>query len=390
LVILPYRGETHSLTVWEAIDNYCLPLAFETGGVPEIIPQEFWPLCMTKPTPESLADKIIEQIQISATERAEKISSLRARCLTQQTGINQDLLKYFNQICEANTRPRDSSGQEVTVTVYITADSIPYFEETVLGLNHQSLAPREILFVFSGVDQEIIRGCQEQILSQLKCPYHCWVSESGLGWGGALKAGTVRATTSYIACMVPQQVLFPSALEICVHALEHHKQYAAVTGYTELLDQHKYSPALSEDPLPTIRRPRGGSPIIASQIDLECENSLVIFRKSDLEQIVAWEQESDMDTTTQSILIKMYFNQRRLMVIPQVISLYLRALEILNKKRLRTFQDQQVLAKSNLGLPRFEALQCGYMHVCRNTIKRSWTEIICGMSASGCWQKSQT
>ena len=58
LVVLPYRGDNHPLSFFEAVEADCQVLAYYAGGLPELVPTEVSEYALCNPDPNSLATGI--------------------------------------------------------------------------------------------------------------------------------------------------------------------------------------------------------------------------------------------------------------------------------------------------------------------------------------------
>lgn len=238
---LPYGADNHPVSVLEMIAYYCPFVAYSSGGIPELIPQEFHNNFLSFPDKIELVKKVSTMINTPVTERHKHTINLHTEATSEQKAINASIVDFYhsptfkNASNKANIPPSlNSLGDLVTVMVPTYNTDLNYIQELIHSLNRQSIKPKEVLFINDASPKENYRKELAALLKKLlNLDYRIIDHEVNLGLAGARNTGLAYCSTKYLANADSDDVLSNDFLYDYVTFLERNPNFAAISSALE-------------------------------------------------------------------------------------------------------------------------------------------------------------
>lgn len=231
IVCLPYGGDNHPVTVLEMVANRCRFVAYQSGGIPELIPQEFHTLFTCVADPIELAKSVNHLAGLSSKEVASIIDKLYSTVVKEQDDINNKIRESYERSVEPslptkNTANSYSSLATVLVPIYNT--DLRYVSTVIDCLNQQSLAPAEVLFIN---DCSPLPGYTKKLHALIKArvsvPYRIIDHDVNLGLAGARNTALAHCKTKYLINLDSDDVVSNNFVFDYVDFMESNPEYSA-------------------------------------------------------------------------------------------------------------------------------------------------------------------
>lgn len=231
VVCLPYGNDNHPVTVLEMIANRCRFVAYQTGGIPELIPKPYNNNFTCLADPIEMAKKVNELSSLSSSVTKKLISGLHSAALLEQDRINSDVRNsYLRKVAGLSMIPRKNYSQLATVLVPIYNTNLDYVATVIECLNRQLLPPKEVLFINDkSPSNEYVKSLHNLIKKQTKLPYRIIDHEINLGLAGARNTALAHCNTKYLINIDSDDVVSTSFVFDYVHFMENNPEYSACT-----------------------------------------------------------------------------------------------------------------------------------------------------------------
>jgi GT2 family glycosyltransferase/glycosyltransferase involved in cell wall biosynthesis len=354
LVVMPYLGDNHPYSVLEAIDLGISFLTYERGGIPSLIPEAFRENVLAQPTPAALAAQIRQMLAMGAADRQYLFRELRNACVDEQTQINDECLHtQFRH----NTDQRVLSAiaprsDQVTVVVAVYNTQLAYVRDLCHGLNAQTLAPKEIIFVNDGSRPGYAEDLKSLLEAELAVPWRL-ISQANRGLSGAFNSGLRACETDYMVGVDSDDVPTPDHVYDLVRRLVLDPGIWAAISYIKYFHEEQ-----SEDW--GIQRLDGGwyrpigETLIYGQIRNVLGSSCAAFHVQRLRSIGGWDESDKSKWVDWALYLKIVSNGGTLGYVPKLGMLY----RVHAQSMSRTYPEfpaTRRLARATTILPRWEA-----------------------------------
>ncbi len=384
IALIPYKADNSPCAVYDCIDTCCPFVAYEAGGIPEMIPEKFHKQILCKPNVRGLAKAIETLLDLDAQTRRDLVVELKSTTADKYKIINPELLHWFkHQIsppepAEAKTSLAEISSSKqildqlftsasgensmplidnrlpegiVTIAVSVFNTKMDYIVDLCRGINNQTLKPREVIFVDDGSEEGYVSELDSILESSLQLPYRV-ISEPHRGAPAVRNVGWRNATTKYVIFHDSDNIMKPDFTWLAVEYLEKHPDYAAVTCYMEQF--HDGEPYDIYNSMAYRYRPKFPSLIIGMHENV-FGDTLACCRKESLAVVGGWDDDYQSMWDDWALYMNLVSSGHKIGVINSFQFLY----RVRPDSMLRTFPQFQAefkLAKNFKGIPRFEAL----------------------------------
>lgn len=199
LMILPYLGDNHPVTVLEAIEGHIDFVAYERGGIPELIPSKVKDTFLCYADKNELAKRVMQKLKVSIPEREKQIKEIYQLAVREQEVINSEVTQTYLEGELSAVQYDAADGQDATVMVPVYGTKLEYVAEVIDCINQQSMLPREVLFVNDATPEEGY-GDKLQLLieEKLTVSYRIITHEKNLGLAAARNTALGQCKTKYL------------------------------------------------------------------------------------------------------------------------------------------------------------------------------------------------
>jgi GT2 family glycosyltransferase len=351
LVVLPYRGDNHPLSVFETIDVDCQLLAFAAGGVPELLPEELHDRLLCAPTATALAAAMASTLLMTHWDRCRLVESTRHLVRTAYLGHLESYKAMIRDLKAPARRERAAEPGAVTVIVPNLNGTRTLLADAALGLRNSFLRPAKVMLVDDGSTPESLKVLEAAAAEFGTLPVETIRNPVNLGLAGARNVGLARTETPYLCAHDNDNIVLNRYLQIACRILDANPEVAAVTTWSwHFEDGRAWQPANH-----TIGyRPLGADLGLALR-DNVLGDALAVYRVSALREIGGWNSASKAKWEDWELFLRLVASGRHVWVIPQEQMLY----RMRQGSMARTYADLPGwlrLATAFEGLPRNQAL----------------------------------
>ncbi|MBR0679958.1 glycosyltransferase [Roseomonas eburnea] len=352
LLVLPYRGDNHPLSIFEVIDADCQFIAFDIGGVPEHLPGELADMLLCAPDGTALAAAMARALSLSHWDRCRLVE--RTRALVREAYMQHT--EEYRAVTAALTQgpaPAASAPEPGAVTVVVPNlnGRREHLADAALGLRNSFQRPRKILLVDDGSTPENFAELQAAAARFGDIPTEIIRHERNLGLAAARNLGLARTETPYLCAHDNDNIVLNRFLQIACRILDENPEVAAVTCWLRHFDDGTEWQA---ETWGEAYRPTGadlGEALRRNTLG----DALAVYRVSALREIGGWNATSKAKWEDWECFLRLAGAGKDIWVIPQEVVLY----RIRQGSMLRAYPDFPGwlrLANALPGLPRAQSV----------------------------------
>lgn len=348
--VMPYLGDNHPYALLDVTFAGVLPLMLRAGGVAELFPAPFDRILLADPSEASLLAGMIALVNLSVEERhrlrVDFLNSMKAA----QTATNEATRVYAEAKTQAQpTRPFGKA----TVIVPVFNTDMQFIRDLVYGLNNQSMAPAEVVFVDDASRLGYADGIEELLRRELRLPYRVVRHATNKGLAGARNTGLAAASTDYVINVDSDDVPLNDFVRDIVCCLEAQPHYAAAVPYLKTFNEDAdfNLQVFGGD----VFRPLGDGVVVA-QLDNVLGHANSGYRVSVLRALGGWDETEKSMWEDWALFLKLTSSGHRIGVIPKIGCLY----RVRKNSMLRTYKvwpAMRRLARNMEALPRFDSFR---------------------------------
>ena len=319
LVVLPYRGDNHPLSIFEVIDFDCQLLAFDIGGVPELLPAVLHDKLLCPPNPASLSEAIARAVTQSHWDRCQLVE--QTRHLTREV-YQAHIATYKETIAELKRQTTIRKGGlepgAVTVVVPNLNGTRAHLNDVAIGLRNSFHRPAKVLLVDDGSTSEGIAILQEAEKNLSDISTKIILNPANLGLAGARNAGLAHVETPYICPHDNDNVILNRFLQIACRILDENPDVAAVTTWLHQFDDGERWEVETFGP---DYRPLGADLSYALRTNI-LGDALGVYRVTTLRELGGWNETSKAKWEDWELFLRLVAAGKNVWVIPQHEVLY--------------------------------------------------------------------
>jgi SAM-dependent methyltransferase len=353
LLVLPYRGDNHPLSVFEVVGHDCQLLAFDIGGVPELLPEELREQLLCAPDALSLAQGMARACRLTHWERCRLVEATRRRV----SGIYWDhAATYRATIAELKRgqppRPRAAEPGAVTVVVPNLNGTRELLEDAATGLRNSFHRPARVILADDGSTPEGLAVLEASVAAFGDIPTEVVRNPRNLGLAATRNVGLERAETPYLCPHDNDNILLNRFLQTACRILDDNPEVAAVTTWSWYFEDGK--PWQKAGAAGADYRPVGADLGLSLRVNA-FGDALGVYRVSDLRAVGGWGGESKAKWEDWQLFLRLLAAGKDVWVIPQPNLLY----RVRQGSMLRSYPDFPAwlrLADALPGIPREQAV----------------------------------
>ncbi len=199
LLCLPYQGDNHPVTVLESIECHIDFVAYDRGGIPELIPDRVKDDFLCYADKNELVKCVARKVKVSAGEREKRVREIYQLAVKDQKAINSEVKKLYLEGVPPESRYTPAKGEDVTVMVPCYATKLEYVEEVIKCINQQSMLPYEVIFVNDATPDGTYAGKLKALIDDtLSVPYRIITHEKNMGLAAARNTALGSCQTKYL------------------------------------------------------------------------------------------------------------------------------------------------------------------------------------------------
>ncbi|MFN8390760.1 MAG: hypothetical protein U0136_10755 [Bdellovibrionota bacterium] len=360
LWILPYRSRSHAYAILEMMLLRASFIAFDDGGIPELVPNDLREELLVLPEILNLATAIRSRVTESIEDREARIERAHASALEAQRAVNSDVKAWYAPATVSKSVQPKAAERHIkkrlslSVCVAVTEASAAEISELADSIQHQALQPDEILLFDTGNN-----GSRSDIFQKAFHDANLSIRVTPVAMpSGCLSIrnqALAEVEGDIVVFLEPRSMLLPRFLLDVHSCFARLSDAAAVTCYVQSLNQSAalLTPA-SQAP---VNRPIGHG--IALGHVKNCFGSInAAFRRSAARQVGGWDSTSDCGGEDWSFFLKLVTTGQRIAVIPDVRCLLRPGAQPIRDSAKRFSASRNVArALEGARLDRFEALR---------------------------------
>ena len=231
LAVLPYKADNHPLSVFEVVDAGCQILAFDVGGVPELLPSELSKHLLCAPDAKALAAGISKAVGLSFYDRTKLLDETWHRVNDRYTAISRDFRETFASLKQSLPRDRAERGAVSLIVPNLNGEH-RFFDDLAFGVRNSFLRPSKVFFVDDGSDAEgrdrLTRGMTK--LGDISHDLTCHPGNRGLA--AARNTGLAQVETPYVCAHDNDNILLNHYLSVACSILDDNPDVDAVTAWS--------------------------------------------------------------------------------------------------------------------------------------------------------------
>lgn len=352
LLVLPYRGDNHPLSVFEVVDLDCELLAFDVGGVPELLPPELHDMLLCAPNPRALAAAMARALDMTHWDRCRLVE--RTRNLIREN-YQRHIETYKTTIAQlkrgGGRRLRAPEPGAVTVVVPNLNGTEALLADAALGLRNSFHRPARVVLVDDGSTPEGLAVLHKSVAAFGDLNAEVLVHPANLGLAGARNSALALTETPYLCAHDNDNIVLNRFLQIACRVLDENPEVAAVTTWTRYFDDGKPWQA---ERWGGSYRPIGADLGIALRTN-SIGDALAVYRVSALKELGGWNASTKAKWEDWELFLRLIVAGKDVWVIPHEHVLY----RVRPDSMLRTYRDFPAwlrLANALPGLPRVHAV----------------------------------
>ncbi|WP_159680347.1 glycosyltransferase [Caballeronia cordobensis] len=321
LVVLPYKGDNHPLSIFEVVDTQCQLLAYKAGGIPEQIPAELHDLLLSEPNTEALAAAMDRCIALPFWERCDLIRRTKASIRWHYDNHGQSYSRLIESFKQYQPTPDVTGGGEVSLIVPNFNGTAALLDDAIVGIRNSFRKPRVAIFVDDASTEdnfallkkhgEHIEGIATEVIR----------NDKNLGLAGTRNVGLSRVTTPYVCAHDNDNILLNRFLDIATRVLDENPEVAAVTSWTVAFNDGDQWQAGSTTTLNYRYRPIGADVGLGLK-DNTFGDAMAVYRVDAVREIGGWDQTSKALWEDWQLFLKLATHGKQIWVIPKEMILY--------------------------------------------------------------------
>ena len=321
ILVLPYTGDNHPNVVLEAINTHIPFIAYQTGGIPELIPVAYHANLLSCPSVDELVCQIKRLAYLSPNNRRALFERCRNDVVGIQDTINRSIAdRYGNPISETGIKPITSVvSSDISIICCVFNTRLDYIRDLCRAINTQILAPHEVIFVNDGSDLPYTQGFNDTIAEELHRPYRILTHSENRGLAAARNTALTAVKTSYFVNIDSDDIPLPSFLFHIAQAFCEQPSVAAVVPYLEAFDDGTHWNSCDWDRY--VYRPLGAG-LITAQVHNTLGHANSGFNTEIVRALDGWDGRTKSMWEDWEIYLKILSRGHRIQVIPKVDMLY--------------------------------------------------------------------
>jgi GT2 family glycosyltransferase/glycosyltransferase involved in cell wall biosynthesis len=361
LCITPYLADNHPYTVLEVLNTGCPLLATASGGIPELIPEQFHSFLLCQPEPSELAECIHRTIAMPVERRGSLMQQVFAALTQEQSEINQQGCLAIEEITQEPMSESATPTSPLAATLIVPCDhsNFIYIKELLRALNQQVVKPSVVYFVNDGLGPEASEEVSSILAKHCQLPYKILRQVVRKGKAEAKNVALQQVQTPVIIVIEPYYLPRPHFVKWYLRYFERNPEAPLVTCYQ---DVHQGQPLndrrpQQQWPLETFR-PLGDASMLTGQLFNHFGHANSGYRTAFLKEVGGWDSHRTPFHDDWALFLKTRSLGKQIGVVPRSLLVgKAYATDQGTVSPATPYLTEQKLARNTLQLPRFDAFR---------------------------------
>ncbi|MBD2750014.1 glycosyltransferase [Microvirga sp. BT688] len=351
IFVLPYMADNQPLTILDIVSIGGLPVMLRAGGVPEMLPDSCAPYLLAEPNASALRERILDLIMASPTTRTDYARRLRKGTVAMQQQIRQGILEL--ETGESSAAFLDPHSITATVVIPFFNTDLKYIRDLVWALNHQTIPPKEVLFVDDASETSAVDALEELVSRELKLPWRLIKHSINKGLAGARNTALFSSESELLLNIDSDDIPHNNFVRDIVYCFSRDPETVVAVPYLEAFDDdtnYNFYPHVGY-----VYRPIGTG-LIAGLTDNHFGHANSGFKIDTLRNIGGWDESDKTKYEDWALYLRLAARGCRISIIPQAGCLY----RVRSSSMVRTYNTWPAwkrLARSIDVLPRYESFR---------------------------------
>lgn len=360
LCLLPYKSDNHPYSLLEIIQTGCSFVVSNTGGILEMIPENYWFEVSCTLESKKFANHVKQLLAKSQSDRYELFLSLYTRMKSLQEYYNNQFVQNNNY----NKAAAFGESAQLTSTVIAALSDTDYNYNVKLisALENQSVCPNKVFFLYKddGAVQNIWAGFESTSLTYEAIKY--------INYSEIRNDLLKNINTDTVLLIKENDLPLNEFVEASLVYLSTNKDYSCVSSY--LSEFAKDSDINDHSNKEKEKKPFGEWGLLNINGKNYYGTGSTCYRAAFLKSINGWAEESDVDDLNN--YYKIISNSGKVGVICQPLVL---RIKIKTSPVSKRYFDKEIKTASNYyHLDKFDSYRISGL-IQSNSLVRSYTEI---------------
>lgn len=360
LVVLPYKADNYPISVFEVIHAGAELLAYNSGGIPEILTSDGAASLLCAPGAKFLEAAICDRLLSSFWERCERIK--KASFILHQ--VYDDRKRGYCAIFEKLKLAPERNIREIRGSVTVVIPNFngkeAHLRDVCAGILNSFFKPAAIILVDDSSNEEnfeLLKRIGKTLSEEL--PVKVVRHAENLGLAGARNTGLSEVETPYVCVHDNDNVMSNHFLDHACRVLDENTEVGAVTVYTSMFfDGDPWEMAVSRS---ESYRPLGQDFGIGMYSNC-FGDALAVYRTDVLRKLGGWDAGTKAKWEDWALFLRMAASQIPQWVIPRPLIFY----RVRSDSMLRTFANfpawNRIASSSGLPLSAAQSLLRVILH----------------------------
>lgn len=334
LVVLPYKGDNHPLSLFEVMSSGSQLLAYCAGGLPEQIPHALHDKLLCNPNAQDLAKGIEKAINLSFWDRCCLIRDTK-ELTTQNYKIHSESYKKFiDQLKISPDIIQPAKSGDITVIIPNYNGTRSYLEDAFFGIRNSFRRPDHIFVIDDCSTQHNYDILKNVVEKANDLPIEVIRNHKNLGLAATRNIGLDSCATEYICAHDNDNILLNRFLQLACRIMDADQTIDAVTCWTRAFHDGDEWQSAHTTTIDFSFRPIG-SDIGLGLTQNVFGDAMAVYRTSTLKQFGGWDGTSKAMWEDWQLFLKLAANGRKILVIPKEMILY----RVRKNSMLRTYPE---------------------------------------------------
>lgn len=334
LVILPYKGDNHPLSLFEVISSGSQLLAYRAGGIPEQIPQELHEKILCDPNIADLVEGIEQAINFSFWDRCSLIRDTKVLTSEKYKIHSNEYKKFIDSLKVSIDRPQIKNNGDITIIMPNYNGVKTYLEDAFSGIVNSFRRPDKVIVIDDSSSQKNYGILKEFIDHSENLPIEVIRNSQNLGLAQTRNIGLDQCVTEYICAHDNDNILLNRFLQLACNAMDLDPTIDAVTCWTRAFNDGDNWQSRETTTIDYSFRPVG-SDIGMGLTNNVFGDAMAVYRTSTLREFGGWDGSSKAMWEDWQLFLKFAANGKKILVIPKELILY----RVRKNSMLRTYPE---------------------------------------------------
>ncbi len=334
LVVLPYKGDNHPLSLFEVMSSGSQLLAYRAGGLPEQIPQELHDKLLCNPNAEDLAQAIETAVGLSFWDRCCLIRDTKVLTTKRYEAHSQQYRNFIESLKVSSDHPIPQTCGGVSVIIPNYNGERHYLEDALFGIRNSFRRPDAIFIIDDCSTDRSFEILSDVSAETTDLPIRVLRNPTNKGLAGTRNVGLSQCTTEYVCAHDNDNILHNRFLEIACRIMDLNPSIDAVTCWTRGFSDGDDWQAEHTTTLDYSYRPIG--PDIGLGLTQNTfGDAMAVYRTATLKKIGGWDASSKSMWEDWQLFLKLTANGHNILVIPKELILY----RVRKNSMMRTYPE---------------------------------------------------